>query len=106
MLLNNYKVYGLNIKSEIKIDEFENLNAIPEDEIVTISYSVMDDEIKKSVSEGKKIQLQKEKIWFHIDNIATYCITNKSFDEYEQTLIRDTIRARISRKMSGEQLFC
>ena len=30
----------------------------------------------------------------------------KSFDEYEQTLIRDTIRARISRKMSGEQLFC
>ena len=33
-------------------------------------------------------------------------ITNKSFDEYEQTLIRDTIRARISRKMSGEQLFC
>ena len=33
-------------------------------------------------------------------------ITNKSFDEYEQTLIRDTICARISRKMSGEQLFC
>ena len=33
-------------------------------------------------------------------------ITNKSFDEYEQTLIRDTIRARISRKMSREQLFC
>jgi hypothetical protein len=83
MLLNNYKVYGLNIKSEIKIDEFENLNAIPEDEIVTISYSVMDDEIKKSVSEGKKIQLQKEKIWFHIDNIATYCITNGNKVEVE-----------------------
>lgn len=33
-------------------------------------------------------------------------ITNKSFDEYEQTLIRDTIRARISKKMSREQLFC
>lgn len=33
-------------------------------------------------------------------------ITNKSFDTYEQTLIRDTIRARISRKMSREQLFC
>ena len=83
MLLNNYKVYGLNIKSEIKIDEFENLNAIPEDEIVTISYSVMDDEIKKSVSEGRKIQLQKEKIWFHIDNIATYCIKNGNKVEVE-----------------------
>ena len=64
MLLNNYKVYGLNIKSEIKIDEFENLNAIPEDEIVTISYSVMDDEIKKSVSEGRKINYKKKKYGF------------------------------------------
>ena len=60
-MVNNYKVYGLNIKSEIKIDEFENLNAIPEDEIVTISYSVMDDEIKKSVSEGRKISITKRK---------------------------------------------
>lgn len=63
-MVNNYKVYGLNIKSEIKIDGFENLNAIPEDEIVTISYSVMDDEIKKSVSEGKKFNYKKKKYGF------------------------------------------
>lgn len=83
MLLNNYKVYGLNIRSEIEINEFEKLNAIPEDEIVTISYSVMDDEIKKSILEGRKIQLEKDKIWFHIDNIATYCITNGNKIEVE-----------------------
>ena len=28
MVLNNYYVYGLNIKSEIEIDEFEKLNEI------------------------------------------------------------------------------
>ena len=43
---------------------------------------------------------------FYIYTALDMGITNKSFDEYEQTLIRDTIRARISRKMSGEQLFC
>lgn len=83
MILNNYKVYGLNIRSEIEINEFEKLNAILEDEVVTISYSIMDDEIKKSISEGRKIQLEKDKIWFHIDNIATYCITTGNKIEVE-----------------------
>lgn len=32
-------------------------------------------------------------------------ITNKSFDPYEQTLIRDTIRTRISRKTRKKELF-
>ena len=32
-------------------------------------------------------------------------ITNKTFDEYEQTLIRDTIRARISRKVERKDIF-
>ena len=32
-------------------------------------------------------------------------ITNKSFDPYEQMLIRDTIRARISKKMKKKDLF-
>lgn len=32
-------------------------------------------------------------------------ITNKTFDEYEQTLIRDTIRARISRRADRTDIF-
>ena len=32
-------------------------------------------------------------------------ITNKSFDPYEQTLIRDTIHARISKRVQPEELF-
>ncbi len=32
-------------------------------------------------------------------------ITNKSFDTYEQTLIRDTIRTRISKKTVKKDLF-
>ena len=32
-------------------------------------------------------------------------ITNKTFDAYEQTLIRDTIHARISKKTEKKDLF-
>ena len=32
-------------------------------------------------------------------------ITNKSFDPYEQTLIRDAIRARIPRKTQRQDFF-
>ena len=32
-------------------------------------------------------------------------IANKSFDPYEQTLIRDTIQARISRKIQRKDVF-
>ena len=32
-------------------------------------------------------------------------ITNKTFDTYEQTLIRDTIRTRISKKTVKKDLF-
>ena len=83
MILNNYYVYGLNIKSEVKIEEFENLPLISEKDIVRITYSQMDDYIKSRIERGKTIELLKNKIWFHIDNIATYCITNGNNIEIE-----------------------
>ena len=83
MVLNNYCVYGLNIKSEIEIDEFEKISNIFNDDLVVIKYSKMDQEIKKSILEDRKIQLYQNKIWFHIDNIATYCITNGNKIEVE-----------------------
>lgn len=83
MVLNNYYVYGLNIKSEIEIDEFEKLNEITNKDLVVIKYSKMNEEIKQLILEGRRIQLSQNKIWFHIDNIATYCITNGNKVEVE-----------------------
>ncbi len=37
-MINNYKVYGLNIRSEIEIDEFDKLDEILEKNIVKIKY--------------------------------------------------------------------
>ena len=42
----------------------------------------------------------------HVDTALDMGITNKSFDPYEQALIRDTIHARMSRKLRRENLFC
>ena len=76
LVINNYKVYGLNIRSEIEIDEFDKLDEILEKNIVNIRYDKISTEIKDKISEGINIQLFQNKIWFHIDNIATYCISN------------------------------
>ena len=64
MVLNNYCVYGLNIKSEIEIDEFEKISNIFNDDLVVIKYSKMDQEIKNSILEDRKIQLYQIKYGF------------------------------------------
>ena len=49
-MINNYYVYGLNIKSEIEIEEFVKLENINNEDVVYISYGKMSDEIKEKVT--------------------------------------------------------
>lgn len=77
-MINSYKIYGLNIKSEIEIEEFDKLEEIHEENVVTITYSKIEKEIKDEIEKGSKIEILKDKIWFHIPNIATYLISNGS----------------------------
>ena len=82
-VINNYYVYGLNIKSEIEIEEFVKLDSINSEDVVSISYARMSDEIKEEIKGGKRIKLSNNKIWFHINDIATYCVTNGNKIEVE-----------------------
>lgn len=70
----NYIVYGLEIKSDIEIKEFI-INKVESNDIDIILGKVPID-IKKKISEGIEVFYSKTTIWFHIDNIATYYITN------------------------------
>ena len=80
---NNYYVYGLNIKSEIEIEEFVKLDDIDNKDVVSISYGKMSDEIKEEIKQGKRIKLSNNKIWFHINDIASYCVTDGNKIEVE-----------------------
>ena len=77
-MINNYYVYGLNIRSEIEIDEFHKIDMILEDKVVNIKNGVMPKEIKDDILKGSKIKFSRNRIWFYIPNIATYCIINGS----------------------------
>lgn len=73
-----YRVYGLNVKSEILIPELTVLEDDKRNDIdVNICYKPMDSDIKMMrMFQGKKANYEKQKMWFHIDNLATYCISN------------------------------
>ncbi|SHH95251.1 hypothetical protein [Clostridium grantii] len=71
----NYKAYGLNIQSEIMLPELllsDNNQYID----VNILYGVLPQEISKEIDNGKHFEFGKEKMWFCINNIAKYYISN------------------------------
>ena len=78
-----YKVYGLNVKSEIKIDEFVPTENSNYENAVSIKYSIMSEDIKESIKNNKKANFSKEEVWFYIDNVATYRVTNGNLIEFE-----------------------
>ena len=59
-----YEVYGLDIESEIKIDEFVPIENINTDNKVNMIYSKMPANIKKSIEDNKKAFFLKKKCGF------------------------------------------
>lgn len=72
-----YKVYGLNIESEIKIQELVILNDEDKANIdVTIYIDKMPESINIAKEQGKLEGFRKKEMWFYIKGIATYYIKN------------------------------
>ena len=69
-----YIVYGLKIKSDIEIKEF--MKSKDENNDIEIVLGQVPQDIKNMISYGSQGSYSKTKIWFHIDNIATYYITD------------------------------
>lgn len=75
-----YKVYGLKVKSGIEIEEFLRLKDEEKSNYnVELYYGEVSQEIKNKVKEGRTIELSRNSIWFHIENVATYLITNGKY---------------------------
>lgn len=74
-----YKVYGLNIESEILVPELSELDKSERNNIdVSISYGEMPADIKELISLGRVANYQSQRMWFHIKDVASYCIENGS----------------------------
>lgn len=70
-----YKVYGLDIESEIEIEEFiYNEEETERGQCIKIMYGELPENIQEKMGCGKYIELSNGYIWFHIEHVATYCI--------------------------------
>ena len=70
-----YRVYGLNIESEICIPEFTVIKDPSKKNIdATIKYKNVSKEIKESIRNGKRNNFTYNEMWFNVDNLAIYNI--------------------------------
>ena len=90
--MSNYIVYGLKIKSDIEIKEF--IKSENENNDIEIILGEVAQNIKDMIASGKRSSYSKTKVWFHIDNIATYYITDgktilvEPCENYDETVLR------------------
>ena len=70
-----YRVYGLNIESEIKMPELSKLDKDSNID-AKINYGTVSDEIKDFIKMGYMANYQKQDMWFNIPDLAIYHITN------------------------------
>lgn len=78
-----YKVYGLEVESEININEFVSIEDINAENKVNIVYANMPLNIKEDIKNNKKSSFSKAECWFHINDVATYRITGGNLIEFE-----------------------
>ena len=78
-----YKVYGLEVESEININEFVPIENINVENKVNIVYANMPLNIKEDIKNNKKSSFSKAECWFHINDVATYRVTGGNLIEFE-----------------------
>ena len=78
-----YKVYGLEVESEININEFVSIEDINVENKVNIVYANMPLNIKEDIKNNKKSSFSKAECWFHINDVATYRVTGGNLIEFE-----------------------
>lgn len=73
----SYKVYGLQIESEVEIDEFISCYHSHSTSTVKICYGTMPESIKSIMEEGILSSFSaRGNVWFHIKGVGTYNIKN------------------------------
>lgn len=71
----NYRVYGMNVESEIALPELLTSNYKEYEYVdVNISYGTMPKEIVEKIEKGQYFSFNKDKTWFLINCVAKYYI--------------------------------
>lgn len=69
-----YEVYGLKIKSDIKLPELVESNDANYEINICIGITPID--VLKSIEQGRNLYINCEEIWFNIKSVGTYLIYN------------------------------
>lgn len=90
----SYRVYGLNVLSEIECPEVISLQNCPSTFDVVIELGLVSSEIKEEITSGKVSSYTNESMWFHIADVATYWIKQGKTVTVELCEGADTLMAK------------
>ncbi|WP_195953952.1 hypothetical protein [Clostridium saudiense] len=88
-----YRVYGLDIISEIKIKEFKTISSIDNNSI-NINFGIVPEKFREYRKEGNIIYLTRKEIWFYIKDLAQFYIKDGKYiivdtcKEYDNNLLK------------------
>ncbi|MDB8558248.1 hypothetical protein [Turicibacter sanguinis] len=75
--MNYYRAYGLNVQTELVLDELVENDYPGQDGIdIQIRYESMPVTILESIEHGKRSQYTQQDIWFHVKSIGIFRIQN------------------------------
>lgn len=88
-----YTVYGLKIKSSILLEELTKIDSDDKEDIdINICFGEVDDDIRKSMSQGRVKNYEKGYVWFSVKDVAIYKIHEGKdiiIKPYENSFIED-----------------
>ncbi|MEG2018752.1 MAG: hypothetical protein RR128_09880 [Clostridium sp.] len=90
----HYKVYGINIDSQIEIPEFPSNKKNINNKKVDLILGKASDSIKEEINKGSRISVTRDNIWFHAEGVATYMINNgnevivEPCENYDEKLLK------------------
>lgn len=82
--LYKYRVYGLDLESDTKIEELVETDKIDDYSKVTIRRYTACDEIHEQILNNRNTFISKDNIWFHVKGIAVFQIRNGNTINFEQ----------------------
>lgn len=89
-----YRVYGMDIESEVEIKELIKVDTIDESNKINIFHGLISNDIKEKIEDKINRSYERDRIWFNVSHVGMFEITDgrnikfETYDKYDPKLLK------------------